>query len=426
QEEQLKITQDEKELLKQKFQEELVEYKEQIKQHSRTIVELEGRLLEAKQEQKTLEEENVSLLEKIQGNFAVTFLLSFRELATAQKAILSKEAVIAGLTKELAEAKARMSDMKGELSEKQKVELEWNLSRVKCQESELSVLREKLYEMSNLVDKKDKDLKAAAEELRYKLLTDFAFQDLALDLADLGAKCRGLRHEETIRRQKEGLAELRERIKLLEKAQAATFASQGLEPLVVLKRDLPEKTVQRAGLAKEHLPLRMPQGSSSKLPSRFPSESSPGAAEEPANVEVSDALDLSEKMYLDLIRALGALMNMKELTGMQSVRHLPQEERENVGLQRQKDLELLYDKICKLKSRLERKEEMLKDYESSAEQLRLNQVSLHTCREAVTKLEDEVCREAEENALLKEALERTRVQLNQEKRLNRVAKLSQV
>ncbi|XP_010223548.1 PREDICTED: forkhead-associated domain-containing protein 1-like [Tinamus guttatus] len=67
QDEQLKITQDEKELLKQKFQEEIMEYKEQIKQHSRTIVELEDRLLVAKQEQKILEEENVTLLEKIEG-----------------------------------------------------------------------------------------------------------------------------------------------------------------------------------------------------------------------------------------------------------------------------------------------------------------------------------------------------------------------
>lgn len=40
-------------------------------------------------------------------------------------------------------------------------------------------------------------------------------------MADLGVKCRGLRHEETIRRQKEGLAELRERIKMLEKGQSS-------------------------------------------------------------------------------------------------------------------------------------------------------------------------------------------------------------
>ncbi|XP_068771711.1 forkhead-associated domain-containing protein 1 isoform X3 [Struthio camelus] len=471
QDKQLKSLQNENDLLKQKLQEEIMEYKEQIKQHSQTIVALEDRLLEAKQQQKTLEEENVALLEKIEGfqgdpcrsssaaSLAVCHTEEphgclIEELAAAQNAILSKEAVIARLTKELVETKARMSDMRGELSEKQKVELERNLSRVKSQESELNMLREKLFEMSNLVDKKDKDLEAVAEELRQahenlKLLKDASKEtaeelktlpqtqvqartaavdevserDLALDLANIGAKCRGLRHEETIRRQKEGLAELRERLKVLEKARSSTVTSQGPEPLVVLKRDLPEEIVQKAGLRKELLPLPISKRKACKFPSGFPNGCSPVAVEEPANVEVSDALDLSEKMYLDLIRALGALMNMKELTGMQSVKHLSQEEREKVGLQRQKDLELLYDKISKLKSRLERKEEMIKDYEASAEQLRLNQVSLQACQEEMTKLEDEVYREAEENALLKEALERTQVQLNQEKRLNQVVKL---
>nr|XP_009668299.1 PREDICTED: forkhead-associated domain-containing protein 1 isoform X3 [Struthio camelus australis] len=471
QDKQLKSLQNENDLLKQKLQEEIMEYKEQIKQHSQTVVALEDRLLEAKQQQKTLEEENVALLEKIEGfqgdpcrsssaaSLAVCHTEEshgclIEELAAAQNAILSKEAVIARLTKELVETKARMSDMRGELSEKQKVELERNLSRVKSQESELNMLREKLFEMSNLVDKKDKDLEAVAEELRQahenlKLLKDASKETaeelktlpqtqvqartaavdevsergLALDLADIGAKCRGLRHEETIRRQKEGLAELRERLKVLEKARSSTVTSQGPEPLVVLKRDLPEEIVQKAGLRKELLPLPISKRKACKFPSGFPNGCSPVAVEEPANVEVSDALDLSEKMYLDLIRALGALMNMKELTGMQSVKHLSQEEREKVGLQRQKDLELLYDKISKLKSRLERKEEMIKDYEASAEQLRLNQVSLQACQEEMTKLEDEVYREAEENALLKEALERTQVQLNQEKRLNQVVKL---
>lgn len=63
-------------------------------------------------------------------------------------------------------------------------------------------------------------------------------------------------------------------------------------------------------------------------------------------------------------------MKVKELSGMQSLKHLPQEEREKAGLQRRKDLELLYNQIRNLKSRLERKEEMLKDYEASMEQLR--------------------------------------------------------
>uniref|UniRef100_A0A8B9CT67 EF-hand domain family member D2 n=1 Tax=Anser brachyrhynchus TaxID=132585 RepID=A0A8B9CT67_9AVES len=53
---------------------------------------------------------------------------------------------------------------------------------------------------------------------------------------------------------------------------------------------------------------------------------------------------------------------------------------------------------------------------------RLNEESLQTCQEEMLKLEDEVYREAEEKALLREALERTQVQLGQEKRLNRAVK----
>lgn len=63
-------------------------------------------------------------------------------------------------------------------------------------------------------------------------------------------------------------------------------------------------------------------------------------------------------------------MEMKELSGMQPLQHLPQERRAEVGLQRQKDLELLYKKIRNLQIRLERKEKALKDYEGSVEQLR--------------------------------------------------------
>lgn len=74
--------------------------------------------------------------------------------------------------------------------------------------------------------------------------------------------------------------------------------------------------------------------------------------------------------YLDVIGALGSLMEMKELSGMQPLQQLPQERRAEVGLQRQKALELLYKKIRNLHVRLERKEKVLKDYEGSVEQLR--------------------------------------------------------
>ncbi|KAM6336800.1 forkhead-associated domain-containing protein 1 [Alca torda] len=468
QEEQLKTIQEEKEFQRQKLQEEIEEYKEQSKQHSLTIVALEERLLEAKQQQKTLEEEKAALVEKMEGfqgdasrvtsgatpevsPAAASHCCLREELAAAQSALRSKEAIIAGLTKELGETRARMSDMRGELSEEQKVELELNLSRVKRQERELNLLREKLSQMSSLVEKKDRALEAAAEELRQaqarRALEDASREtlkdadpkrdapgtpvpaaeaserELALDLANLGVKCQGLRHEETIRRQKEGLAELRERVKMLEKRQSSAVMKKGSEPLVVLRKDLPEEIVQKTGLEKEPAPMFGTKLKAGKAPGHVPNGGSHGAADGAASSEMDDVTDLGEKMYLDVIGALGSLMKVKELSGMQSLKYLPLEEREKAGLQRRKGLELLYDKVRNLKSRLERKEELVKDYEASVEQLRLNQASLRRCQEEMSKLEDEAYREAEEKALLKEALERTQLQLSQEKRLLRAAKL---
>ncbi|XP_074831799.1 forkhead-associated domain-containing protein 1 isoform X4 [Carettochelys insculpta] len=405
----LTLIQDENELLKQNIQKEIMEYKEQIKQHSETIVALEDKLQEAKEHQKNIEEENVALREKIER----------------------------------------------ELSEKQKMELERTLILVRSQESELNKLREKLVQMSDLVDKKDKDLRTLAEELRHakeklKKLKyaakekESVFEKLpqtevqpsnitedevsqtkkkqTWDLADLGAKCKGLRHEEIIQRQRDALVELRDRIKTLEKSQSLIIKEKVPESLIVLKKDVSEKIAQKIGLEKEHVPSSIKKVEV-KLPCHSPNTYSNVALERTAKLEMSDALDLSEKMYLNLIHPLGNLMNVKELTGVQSVKHLSQEEREKVGLQQQKDLELLYDKISKLKSRLERKEELLKEYESDIGQLRANKVSLQAYQAEITKLEDKVYREAEENALLKEALERTQFQLNQEKRLNRAIKV---
>ncbi|OXB77300.1 UNVERIFIED_CONTAM: hypothetical protein H355_002292 [Colinus virginianus] len=68
QDEQLKILKDESEVLKRKVQEEIAEYREQIKQHARTIVALEDRLLEAEQQQEALKEENAVLVERIEGS----------------------------------------------------------------------------------------------------------------------------------------------------------------------------------------------------------------------------------------------------------------------------------------------------------------------------------------------------------------------
>uniref|UniRef100_A0A8C0V4A5 Forkhead associated phosphopeptide binding domain 1 n=1 Tax=Cyanistes caeruleus TaxID=156563 RepID=A0A8C0V4A5_CYACU len=393
QDQQLRAVQEENESQRQKLLEDVAGYREQSKQHSLTILALEDRLLEATQQQKVLEEEKAALVGEIEG----------------------------------------------ELSEEQKVELEHSQRQLKHREWEVNQLREKLSEMSSLVEEKDGALKAAAQELsqaqtRCRVLRDASQQTLESpedaprtplqeppsDLAEFGAKCRGLRHEETIQRQKEGLAELRERVKMLEKRQC----SGNFEPLVVQMRDLPEKRIQQRGLELEPAPVlgeKLKAGKAGRqceVPDRVPH----GGSLRITSWEVAEATDLGEEMYLDVIGALGSLVEMKELSGMQPLQHLPQERRAEVGLQRQKALELLYKKIRNLQVRLERKEEMLKGYEGSVEQLRQSQASLRRCQEEMSKLEDEAHREAEEKALLREALERMQLQLDREKRLRQAAK----
>ncbi|NXM14730.1 FHAD1 protein, partial [Ploceus nigricollis] len=486
QNQQLRAVQEENELQRQKLQEEVAGYREQSKQHSLTILALEDRLLEATQQQKVLEEEKAALVEKMEvvwptphhrvtpedqkSGFPMTVRCALifprklqEELAVVQGTLLEKKAVISRLSRELSETRARMSDMRGELSEEQKVELEHSQRQLKHREWEVNQLREKLSEMSSLVEEKDQALKAAAEELRYTLTSPKAsqmplwlspeqkacvrvsgwssalnpwhrnpngepvfFQEPPSDLAELGVKCRGLRHEDTIQRQKAGLAELRQRVKVLERRQCSGAVKSDAEPLVEWMKDLPEKIVHQRGLELEPAPVLGEKLKAGKVPDHVPNGSSFRITNSTVSLERAEATDLGEKMYLDVIGALGSLVEMKELSGMQPLQHLPQERRAEVGLQRQKALELLYKKIRNLQVRLERKEELLKDYEGSVEQLRQSQASLRRCQQEVSTLEDEAHREAEEKALLREALERMQLQLDQEKRLRQAAKRHKV
>lgn len=73
---------------------------------------------------------------------------------------------------------------------------------------------------------------------------------------------------------------------------------------------------------------------------------------------------------MDMSKTLGYLMNIKDMSGHVSMKFLSPKEREKVNQLRQRDLDLVFDKITQLKSRLERKEELLRGYEKDIEQLR--------------------------------------------------------
>uniref|UniRef100_G1STY7 Forkhead associated phosphopeptide binding domain 1 n=1 Tax=Oryctolagus cuniculus TaxID=9986 RepID=G1STY7_RABIT len=472
----LKTLQDERESQNHGFEEEIAGYKEQIKQHSQTIVSLEGRLQDMAQHHGRIEAEIVALKEREPAQkkevpreppVAPAPDVGTREmecdhliddLLAAQKEILSQQEVIMRLRKDLNDAHSRMSDLRGELSEKQKAELERNLELVQRQSSELSTFKSKVAQLSGLLEKRDRELEALKEALRasqekhklqlsmekeQKLRSPTKKRDISVQIepihtdafsssqeeqsfSDLGVKCKGSRHEEIIQRQRKALSELRTRIKELEKACSANHKDHLHEPFLELKTLGMEKNVQKILLnAKPDLPtlsrieLRASHNDLSNSGSSL-------AMEKSGKADVAEALDLSEKLYLDMSKTLGSLMNIKDMSGHVSMKHLSAAERDKVHQLRQRDLDLVFDKIAQLKSRLERKEELLRGYEKDIDQLRQSKVSVQMYQSHVAKLEDDVYREAEEKALLKEALERTEQQLHQEKRINRAMRRQEV
>ncbi|XP_043916364.1 forkhead-associated domain-containing protein 1, partial [Protopterus annectens] len=466
---------------KQKHDEEVVEYKEQIRQHSRTIVALEDRLQKVATQQQALGQENTVLQHKLRDaeeklqkqeteqstvqqvkplasqeifSLQETCVLLRKELVEAQREILSQQDVIAGMRRDLAVATAKMSDMRGELNEKQKLELEHNRRLVKEQHLEINTLRQQLAKMSELVDKKDEELKTANVKInsqqeklekQSKMITDKqeeceklqeelqnerkintkkveivkqTKQEMsACDVTEQGAKCIGHKHEEIIQRQREALAEHRARIKELEQMRLPVLSKEQFE------KEFTGTRTQKAILDNNILRSSIQDSSQPETyQSKAAGAISATVIDRTTRTEMSEALDMSESMYMDLVNALSDLLNVNELSGTQSFMHVPWDERMKIRTHRQKDLELLSSRIKQLQSQLERKETLLSGYENDLEQLRLSQAAAKRYKMEMERLEEDLKKQSEESALLREALDRAQFRLDQEKRLNKAIK----
>ncbi|XP_059494041.1 forkhead-associated domain-containing protein 1 [Stegostoma tigrinum] len=468
---------------------ELAEFKEQIRQHSWTIVALEERLLTVTKQLQAGEEEkgilsgklreargkleewerNCTVRQPVQALPAVEAPITpdthaqeqacailQQELAEMRVQVLAQQDVILRLRRDLAGANARMSDLAGELSERQKVELEQNRATVKRQELELNTLRQQLAKMSQLVDMKNKELQSRNVELRNckekleqlkaarkekaiqceKLQHELDERDsqqhqpskhsedkVHSEVVRLAAQCKGHRHEEVIQRQREALAELRARVKVLEQTPTSRVSQeQASQHLTILKKELTDLQSQRALSGCESFSNSSHSNNSAKLKQKDSFVNSEAFIDRTARLEMSEALDLSERTYLDLVKALSSLLDVKELSGSLSLKHVPRDEREKLGKARQRNLELLNSRIAQLKSQLHKKDELLGEYESDLLQLRRSEVTRHKCQADVESLQEELQRQIEENKLIRESMERTQSRLEQEKRLNKVIK----
>ncbi|XP_072536990.1 forkhead-associated domain-containing protein 1-like [Salminus brasiliensis] len=432
---------------RERTREEIEEYREQVRQHAYTIVAMEKQVSTAEQRKIEMQEERDSLMQQLteslgrlevdkpsvspeQQQLEQTVTSLRASLEASQQEVAKQGEVITSLSRDLAHAHACLSDLTGELSEQQKMELETHRALVVEQRMQLSTLTQKLTMTSQLLESKDEELKALREKLNQMeadlksktegqedtslvpLLTKQHTKDVAImvspsHMTTQGLVGKGHRHEEMLHQQKKTLAEMRARIRAVEHKWPSKLLGQQGEPV-------------KPGQMKTHRPQRsaIRRGSISSVSGfAFPEALSEAALERTARLDMSDTLELSERTYVDLARALCEVLELSEgqLSGCVPIKHVPPAERKRLASLRRDDLELFRNRLA------------LQNSQSQTTHLLLqqSQAEIHTLRESLTVSQqlqaalDSVRAELEggklENSALRQALQLAQTQLQHQR-----------
>ncbi|XP_066500435.1 forkhead-associated domain-containing protein 1 [Hoplias malabaricus] len=426
---------------------EIQEYREQVRQHAHTIVAMEKQVSRAQQRERELQEDRDSVMHRLtealsrleddkpsisseeskQQEQQEQTILSLRtSLEAAQQEVVRQGEVITSLSRDLAQAHARLSDLTGELSEQQKIELETHRALVVEQRMQLSMLSQKLTDTSQLLEQKNEELKTLKEkqiqmEMDLKsqkegqdygshvpMLQAHQTKDVALmvspsDLFTHHHKGKGHRHEEILRQQKETLFDMRARVRAIEQKFASKLLGQEGEPVRQNNTLRPLRSAaQRASIT-------------SMSGFAFPEALSEVALERTARLDMSDALELSERTYLDLARALCEVLELsdEQLSGCVPLKNVPPAEREHLTSLRQDDLELFRKRLALQNSQSQNTLLLLQQSQSkintlseslaAGQQLQVELDNVHAELEAVKQ----------ESSALHQALQLTQTQLLQ-------------
>ncbi|KAL1021271.1 hypothetical protein UPYG_G00010990 [Umbra pygmaea] len=450
------------------------EYREQVRQHAHTIVALEQSWVQSRQRTQEVEEErdvligqltafeakkssspattsplDAQIVQASEGVALEANTTSLRDdLAQSQLETQNQGDIIQALSRDLAAANARISDMTGELSEQQKLEMEQRKSLVVDQRVQLSILTQKLTMMSQLMEQKGEELEKVRDELRRcqgdrdKRLTmerkrkeqrtekpdlcsvvawatpqtkDMTDVTAPGELAKQGSSCREHRHEEFIQRQRKELSEMRAKITALEQWSLQHFPQQGASK----KQEESEKDQLSAQTSAEVTwPNVSPQPGVLQEETLKPNIrwDLTDALDQSDTLDLSDALDLSERTYLDLVRALCEALELSEsqMEGCMPLQHLPQEKRANLGLLRQADLELLRTRIAVEQRRVQRMETLLHQQNSDISILRESQAAGQHLQARLDTPRNKLETESHESSQLLRALSHTQIQLDQD------------
>ncbi|CAF1083139.1 unnamed protein product [Rotaria magnacalcarata] len=459
-------------------------YKDQVRQFSKTIIQLEKNVAEEQERRIKLQTEldNVDKNRKVNrqtppvSTETIVPIVSVpvadlsHELFTHKSRIQEQEQIIISLRRDLAGMTARLSDVQGELSEKQKRALEKSEFTIRDQTKELNDTRVKLSKLSDIVDKQSAQIESLQLDLskskilanQYQLLVDQRQADIdrltrSLDeknllverveqtnqnegritheLVAIGAQCKGERHDQTIGRQREALNELRARIKSLEQSRPTNPSYEKvLQQVVLLKRELAELRARQSLPADIPYLITTPGSNSFHQQSTTSFRQSPAVAnasdvtpeaqkiieERTAHAETMNALQSCDELHNTFTRKLVQLLDIDDdtLLNVSPLATMSPTDRYVAIQQRRHIIEALLQKVEMLRERLTRKEELLLDYEKDLGKLRQAEILLREKDLLLQDLETNKRSKDDESLFLRNTLKETQDHLNQEKRLN--------
>lgn len=423
-----KALSNEKEVEKINLEKDIEQYKEEIRQHSITIVKMEERIQDILKQLDKAQNDAESLRAELRESDAAkhrlpptppiiapppmfdingyeTTIAALRsELVGAQTQLHIQQTEILALRKDLASSEARISDMRGELSEPLKEQLENGNRLVREKELENARLRENIHKLSKIMDRQKMEIQASRQEIKEikqavvphdsnidpisrpvsatpKVQTAEASTQgsnmgkINAELTSLGAECKGERHSEIITRQREALAELRARIKALNQVQPVSPGNEELvQQVMLLKKELAEirarQVMENDSAFREQLAFSLDEDAPVQNGDSLGHKPLDLHIERAARQQLEEALDMSERCYLDLCNNAGGLLGVPNLSGMRSANHLPEDERMRLADDRRQDLEALSQRIKSLTTRLDRKDNLLQNYDKDLARLR--------------------------------------------------------
>ncbi|CAI2725874.1 unnamed protein product [Schistosoma spindalis] len=388
------------------------------------------------------------------------------EIIQLQNRIKDQTSIIEVLRSDLQGTQAQLSDIKGELPELQKEQIENALNDNKKINDELSNTKIQLANMKDSLEQMNEKLNNKEEHIKKLQITiqeltnskhEYKYQIHQLQetinnerekftqsnkqyntstkfiqqLIDLGNTCKGERHYDIINKQKEALNQLRQQLHndqymyLLPKGN--TENDELILQLSKLKRENAE--LRSKSLLNEIVPSikALTNNTTLALSDIMNGNDNDNDVDQVTGQilpkmdhiglrNAMDALYTSEECYLNLARSISSRLDLDRLPGQRSLIQVPKIERETVRKERQNTIELLSRRIEILKDQLQHKENLLNEYERDMSRLKQAEALADAKSEQLDQFINELRSKETEIQLLRQSLDRTREALLNEQR----------